>query len=206
MIFDDDRKLVVIILCKQLQDVCCFSGEAALTSEGASTVPETPDSQTTDETRPSEMHIESATITPPSDRSSEMNIEASHGNTPPSQAGDVEQPNVPPTSENPSGNSEMQVEGSSETLSSNLPHPPVATDLAAAAPEAILFVTPNLIPPTVCPGAPTRAPAPAAETPDVTDPNLAPTPRSPEDVDYMDTTGDNTSPTGKLNLHCNLNQ
>lgn len=155
------------------------------------------------------MHIEPATITPPSDRSSEMTIEASNDSTPPSQAGDVEQPDVPPTSENSSRNSEMQVEGSSETPSSNIPHPPLVADLAAAAPEAIFFVTPNFPPPIVCPGAPTRAPPPAAETPDVTDPNLAPTPRSPEDVDYMDTTGDSSSPTGKLNLYylqCNLNQ
>lgn len=181
--------------------VCCFSDEAAPTSEGASSVPKTPTSQTADETTPSE-------ITPPSSRSSEMHIEAVHDNTPPSQAGDVEQPNVPPTSENLSGNSEMQVEASSvtvgETPSSTLPHPPLVADLAAA-PEAIFFVTPNFdIPNPVCPGAPTRPPTQVVETPDLTNPNLAPTPRSPED-DFMDTTGDGSSLTGKLYINFNVN-
>ena len=143
------------------------------------------------------MHIESSNITSPSDRPSEMHIEPSN-NTPASQACDVQQadPSSEPSQDIPSGNSEMQVEASSVVVTATanpVPHPPL---VSAAAPEAGLFVTPNPDTPVpVCPGAPAR---PVLETPDVSDPNLAPTPISPDDDDFMDTTGNSLSPTGKL--------
>ncbi|CAB4034551.1 Hypothetical predicted protein, partial [Paramuricea clavata] len=175
------------------------AGETTQRNEEGTSVPETPTNQTTDETRPSEMHIEPSNITPPSDRPSEMHFEASN-DTPANQASDVQQPDPPPepSQDIQPGNSEMQVEASSVVVSetptpSLVPCPPqVAGIISVAVPEVGLFVTPNLDTPTqVCPGAPTRA---LPETPDPSDPNLAPTPRSPDDDDYMDTTGDGSSP------------
>jgi hypothetical protein len=100
-----------------------------------------------------------------------------------------------------SGNSEMQVEasstGASETPNLDPPRPPQAADIISVpVPEAGLFVTPNPDTPIqVCPGAPTRV---LHETPDVSQPDLAPTPSSPEDDDLMDITGGNgPSPSGK---------
>ena len=139
-------------------------------------MPETPTNQSTEESRASEMHVEPTNITPSSDRPSEM------------QASDVQESGSTPepSQDNPSGNTEIQMEASnvvvSETPASNiLPHPIQVT--------SELFVTPNLDTPTlICPGAPYRT---LSDTSDVSSTNVVPTPRLGDD-ERMD-----LSPSGK---------
>ena len=175
-----------------------YLGETAQASGETSNAPETPANPAIDKTAASEMSVEPSTLTPPSDRPLEMHVEASNV-TPPTQTDDVPQSDTPqePTPNVQTGNSEMQVEASGVAASDTpdlAPRPPQVADVISV-PEAGLFVTPNPDTPIqVCPGAPTRV---LLETPDDSDPNLAPTPSSPDDDDLMDTTGNGPSPSGK---------
>jgi hypothetical protein len=177
-------------------------GETAEASEETGNAPQTPINATADDSKPSEMSIEPSNVTPPSDRPLDMHVEASNVTPAPIETNVVLQSDTPREANRnvQSGNSEMQVEASSAGASEtpNLdPRPPQAADIISVpVPEAGLFVTPNPDTPIqVCPGAPTRV---LHETPDVSQPDLAPTPSSPEDDDLMDITGGNgPSPSGK---------
>lgn len=149
------------------------------THESSSAPDDASATDSANETRSSVMHIEPTNITPPIDRSSEMNIQANTDN-PSNQTSELHVSNPPPesTQEITPGNAEMQVESSgvSGTPSLIARLPQVAGIISAAVTEAAgVFVTPNLdVPIQECPGAPTRA---LPETPDASDPDLAPTPK-----------------------------